>query len=107
MVHLDLRSPATGCATPTGTAGRAVAAAKRRKPRSGAALWGKDDHGRYMTSGRGATATVRGTVWTMTETCAGTATKVVQGAVRVFDKGKRHAVTVRAGHSYLARVARG
>jgi hypothetical protein len=61
--------------------------------------------GKYRTHGRNSVATVRGTEWTTTETCAGTRTRVIKGAVSVLDKRSRRSRIVRAGRTYLARAA--
>ena len=102
MVVIETRERPAGCAaaTPARTARVAAATKKRRKPRS---LWGSDDHGRFTTQGRDATATVRGTEWITTETCAGTRVTVRQGAVSVYDKHTHRHRLVKAGGSYLAR----
>jgi hypothetical protein len=60
--------------------------------------------GRFRTRGRNSTATVRGTQWTMTDTCKGTRTSVRRGSVLVRDFTLRKNKVVRAGHSYLARA---
>lgn len=73
----------------------------KKKPRR--ILWGKDNKGRFRTQGHDSVATVRGTRWATIETCAGTVTKVVEGAVSVRDLRAKRTVLVRAGHSYLAR----
>jgi hypothetical protein len=49
---------------------------------------------------------VRGTRWLTRDTCAGTRTRVVAGAVAVRDLRRHRTVVVRKGHEYLARVAR-
>jgi streptogramin lyase len=67
-------------------------------------LWGRDNHGHFVTRGRSAVATVRGTVWLIRDTCAGTLVKVTKGAVSVRDLVKRRTVVVTAGRSYLARL---
>ncbi|MFN8124182.1 MAG: hypothetical protein U0237_17370 [Thermoleophilia bacterium] len=72
-----------------------------KKPRR--ILWGKDNKGRFRTHGHDSVATVRGTRWATIETCAGTITKVVEGAVAVKDLRTKRTVLVRAGRSYLAR----
>ena len=59
--------------------------------------------GRYRTRGRHSAATVRGTVWNMTDSCAGTLTTVKRGKVTVRDFRKRKTVTLTRGKSYLAR----
>jgi len=71
-----------------------------------AGLWAKDRHGRFSTRGRNSVAIVRGTRWLTKETCAGTLTRVAEGAVAVRDTRRHKTVLVRAGHSYLARDAR-
>ena len=59
--------------------------------------------GRFRTRGRNSAATVRGTQWTMTDTCSGTLTSVKQGSVVVRDFTLRKNKVVKAGRSYLAR----
>jgi hypothetical protein len=59
--------------------------------------------GRFRTRGRHSSATVRGTKWSMTDTCAGTRTAVSSGKVTVRDLVKHRTVLVRRGHHYLAR----
>jgi hypothetical protein len=61
--------------------------------------------GRFRTRGRNSSATVRGTVWTTTDRCDGTLTKVKRGRVVVRDLRRKRNVVVRAGKSYLARAA--
>jgi hypothetical protein len=63
-------------------------------------------NGRYRTSGRNSSATVRGTEWTMTDRCDGTLTKVQRGSVVVRDFRRKRNVIVRAGKSYLAKARR-
>jgi hypothetical protein len=88
------------------TAARKKAKKKAKKPakKKPVALWGRDDHGAYQTHGRTSVATVRGTKWVTVETCAGTRTRVTEGAVAVRDLHRKRTVIVRAGHSYLARA---
>jgi NHL repeat len=89
------------CATrlPTGGARKEAADAAKR----GRRLF-SDVKGRFRTRGRNSTATVRGTKWTMTDTCAGTRTTVKTGSVTVRDFTLRKTRIVKAGHSYLARA---
>jgi Bacterial Ig-like domain len=83
--------------------GKASAAAgKRKKVRS---LWG-DGKGRFRTKGRRAAATVRGTKWFTQDTCTSTKITVKRGVVQVRDFVKRKNVTVKKGHSYVARKKR-
>ena len=65
---------------------------------------GTDNNGRFVTRGRTAVATVRGTAWFTRDTCAGTLVKVTSGTVAVNDLVRKRTVIVRAGRSYLARV---
>jgi hypothetical protein len=67
-------------------------------------LWGRDHGGRFVTIGRSAAATVRGTRWLTEDTCAGTRVSVDAGAVVVRPTHKGRAVTVRAHHSHLVRA---
>jgi hypothetical protein len=60
-------------------------------------------HGHFRTRGRNSSATVRGTQWTMVDTCAGTLTSVKRGSVTVRDFRLKKNKTVKAGHKYLAR----
>jgi hypothetical protein len=99
---IDLRGPALQCAK-GGKARASAAAATKRKPTK-RKLWGQDKGGRYRTHGANSVATVRGTRWITTDTCAGTRTTVTEGAVSVRDVRRKRSVLVRAGHSYLART---
>ena len=60
--------------------------------------------GRCRTRGRRSAATVRGTVWTVTDRCDGTLTKVTRGKVAVRDFRRKKTIVLRAGKSYLARA---
>jgi hypothetical protein len=101
VTDLVLRGgPPASCSRTTGRI--AAVTAKKSKP---GALWAKDSHGRFRTKGRNSVATVRGTRWSTRETCAGTVTRVMQGAVDVRDLRAERTVTVRTGHAYLARTS--
>jgi hypothetical protein len=93
MVDIYLRGSLGSCRARTASIAR-----KRSR-----ALWGRDHHGRFRTHGATSVATVRGTHWLTEDTCAGTVTKVTSGVVSVRDQVRHRTVTVRAGHSYLAR----
>ena len=99
MVDIYLR----GLVGPCPRSARVATAAAKRKTRS---LWGRDHGGRFRTHGANSVATVRGTRWETTDTCAGTRTRVTEGAVSVRDLRRKRTVLVRAGQSYLARSHR-
>ncbi len=61
-------------------------------------------NGRFRTRGRNSSATVRGTIWTVTDRCDGTLTTVKRGRVAVRDFRARKTIVVRAGKSYLAKA---
>jgi hypothetical protein len=63
--------------------------------------------GRFRTSGRNSSATVRGTIWNVTDRCDGTLTSVKRGTVVVRDFRRKKNVTLKAGKSYLARPKKG
>jgi hypothetical protein len=97
ITNLTLSEPLAAC--PKAKGKRASAAQKKKaKARK---LWG-DGKGSFRTSGRHSAATVRGTKWLVQDTCAGTLTRVTQGAVTVRH-GKK-VVVVRAGKRYLAKA---
>jgi hypothetical protein len=81
----------------TGLSRGGAARAKKRR------LFG-NAHGHYRTRGRNSSATVRGTMWSMTDTCAGTLTSVSRGTVTVRDFRLRKNKTVKAGHHYFAKA---
>jgi sugar lactone lactonase YvrE len=82
---------------------RAAAARKKLSGRTVRRLQG-DAQGRFRTRGRHSAATVRGTVWTMSDRCDGTLTRVLRGKVAVRDFRRKRTVVVKAGKSYLARA---
>jgi hypothetical protein len=64
-------------------------------------LWG-NGKGVFVTDGRFAAATVRGTIWLTDDRCDGTLVVVRRGVVSVLDRVHQRTVLVTAGHSYLA-----
>jgi streptogramin lyase len=87
---------------PTCTKARLVASASTKAPRA-LHLWAHDNHGRFVTRGHSAVATVRGTTWFTQESCAGTLVKVSRGVVSVRDLARHRTVVIHGGQSYLAR----
>ncbi len=82
--------------------GAASAAAKKPKKRR---LWG-DGSGSFRTQGHYSSATVRGTIWLVQDTCTTTLTRVRRGVVAVRDAVKHKTIVIKAGHSYTARSRR-
>ena len=80
----------------------AARAGAKRKSRH---LWG-DGKGRFRTSGRFSSATVRGTRWVVSDRCDGTLTRVVRGSVTVRDLVRHKTVVVHAPGQYLAPARR-
>lgn len=103
MVDIHLRGRAPSCARVKRAASHSEDAVRRPVRRT---LWAKDRKGKYRTHGRNSVATVRGTKWMTRETCAGTLTRVTEGAVAVRDVARAKTVLVRKGGSYLARARR-
>jgi hypothetical protein len=71
------------------------------KPKPIRRLWGSGK-GTYSTTGKYASATVRGTFWLVADFCNGTLVTVRGGSVLVHDAVKNKSVIVRSGHSYFA-----
>ena len=84
-----------------GTGTRSLAAKKKRSKKKVRHLWG-DGKGEFRTRGRGATATVRGTIWFTEDRCDGTLVRVRRGRVAVRDLRLKRTITLRAGQSYVA-----
>jgi hypothetical protein len=59
-------------------------------------------HGKFRTSGRYSSATVRGTIWTVADRCDGTLTHDVTDSVAVQDFVHHKTIILHAGQSYLA-----
>jgi FG-GAP-like repeat/FG-GAP repeat len=85
---------------------RSAAANKKKPPKAVLGqLWG-NGKGKFRTNGKYSSATVRGTIWLVQDRCEGTLTKVRRGTVQVRDFQRKRTVSVKAGHSYLARAQR-
>ena len=61
-------------------------------------------HGKFKTTGRYSSATVRGTIWTIADRCDGTLTHAIRDTVLVQDFVRHKTILLHAGHSYLARA---
>jgi hypothetical protein len=99
--------PRSQCAPLKGARSAADDAKKKKKgPKSVLGkLWG-NGKGKFRTNGKYSAATVRGTIWLVEDRCEGTFTKVTRGTVQVRDLKRKKTITVKAGHSYLARAQR-
>ena len=96
--------PRSQCAPQKGA--RSAGANKKKGPKTVLGqLWG-NGKGKFRTSGKYSSATVRGTIWLVQDRCEGTLTKVSRGTVQVADFQRNKTVSVKAGHSYLARATR-
>ena len=95
------------CAPLKGARSAADDAKKKKKgPKSVLGkLWG-NGKGKFRTNGKYSSATVRGTIWLVEDRCEGTFTKVTRGTVQVRDLKRKKTITIKAGHSYLARAQR-
>ena len=60
-------------------------------------------HGKFRTTGRYSSATVRGTIWTIADRCDGTLTHVIRDTVLVDDFVRHQTILLHAGQSYLAK----
>ena len=96
--------PRSECAPVKGASAAAAKKKKRGAKSVLGGLWG-NGKGKFRTSGKYSSATVRGTIWLTQDRCDGTLTKVKRGTVSVRDFKRRKTVSVKAGHSYLARAA--
>jgi hypothetical protein len=61
-------------------------------------------HGSFVTKGQYSAATVRGTIWSVSNQCNGTLTKVTRDVVTVRDFRRRKTITLLSGQSYLAKA---
>ena len=60
--------------------------------------------GKFKTTGRYSSATVRGTAWTIADKCNGTLTHVTRDTVLVDDFVRHTTILLHAGQSYLAKA---
>jgi len=59
-------------------------------------------HGKFRTTGRYSSATVRGTIWTIADRCDGTLTHVIRDTVLVDDFARHKTILLHSGQTYLA-----
>jgi hypothetical protein len=60
-------------------------------------------HGKFRTTGRYSSATVRGTIYTVADKCNGTLTHVIRDTVLVDDFARHTTILLHAGQSFLAK----
>lgn len=84
--------------------GKKAQAAKRRLSKKALGLLKGTANGKFSTTGQYSAATVRGTIWSVTNRCDGTLTQVTRGVVSVRDFARRKTITLRAGQHYLAKA---
>jgi PKD repeat protein len=73
---------------------------KKKKTTVVRSLWG-NGHGQFVTQGKYAAATVRGTIWNTQDRCDGTFVQVQRGVVSVLDLVRHKTKSVTAGNSLL------
>ena len=101
VTDLELRGGKDFADCPAGQKGPGTARASRRR-RPVRRLWARAK-GNFRTSGRFASATVRGTKWLTADRCDGTLVAVREGAVAVGDLARGTSTIVRAGQRKLIR----
>ncbi|HEV3071725.1 MAG TPA: choice-of-anchor Q domain-containing protein [Solirubrobacteraceae bacterium] len=99
---IDTHSPRQLCAT-TGKGKKAAIAAKHLSSKVLGRLTA-NSHGHFTGRGQYSAATVRGTIWGVTNRCDGTLTRVVRGVLSVRDFRQRKTITLFTGQTYLARA---
>ncbi len=89
------------CGGRAGARGRAGRRPRSPRKRARHGLWGSG-RGSFRSQGRHGSATVRGTVWWVGETCRGTLFRVRRGVVTVRDFTQHRKIKLRRGQRYLA-----
>jgi hypothetical protein len=100
---MDSRSPKQVCAT----VGKRASVASKHLSSTVLGRLTSSDHGKFTARGQYSAATVRGTVYSVTNECAGTLTQVSRGVVSVRDFARRKTIILHAGQHYLAKAPRG
>jgi hypothetical protein len=97
---MDSRSPKQVCAT----VGKRASVASRHLSSTVLGRLNSSDHGKFTARGQYSAATVRGTVYSVSNECAGTLTQVSRGVVSVRDFARRKTIILHAGQHYLAKA---
>jgi hypothetical protein len=82
----------------------ARASSKRASPKHVVRKLWSNGHGSFSTKGNYAAGAVLGTIWLTEDLCDGTLIHVSTDRVAVTNLVNHHHVTVKAGHSYLAKA---
>jgi hypothetical protein len=96
---VDSHSARQVCAT----VGKQASAASRHLSSKVLGGLNANAHGKFSTRGQYSAATVRGTVWSVTNQCDGTLTRVKRGVVAVRDFVRRRTFVLFTGQHYLAQ----
>ena len=84
---------------------RSAAADKKKGPKAVLGkLWG-NGKGKFRTNGKYSSATVRGTIWLVRIAARARSRRSAAATVAVRDFKRKKTVSVKAGHSYLARAS--
>ena len=94
----------TVCPTARQRSHRAIASAKHASGKHVVRKLWSEGHGKYSTKGNYAAGAVLGTRWLTEDLCGGTLIHVVTDRVAVTNFVNHRHVTVKAGHSYLAKA---
>jgi hypothetical protein len=90
------------CASPKRALEAYSSGAKKKKNKPVRRLWGSGK-GRYVTTGKYASADVRGTFWEVADYCNGTLIKVRSGRVVVHDLVHHKTIILTSGHAYFVK----
>ena len=107
LTELDLRDAVSRHAVCASVGKGARAGAAKKVSNAVLGLLKSTDHGRFSTRGNYSAATVRGTQYSVADTCAGTLTTVTRGSVVVNYFRRHRNIVVTAGHAFLAKASGG
>jgi hypothetical protein len=102
LTELDIVNSASSRAL-CATTGKGAAISRRRLTKRLLGTLHGEAHGKFTTRGEFSSATVRGTIWSVSNRCDGTLTAVRRGVVSVRDFARRRTIVLHAGRTYLAR----
>ena len=88
--------------SPQGRTPQVSSSYSKKKGKPVRRLWG-NGKGRYVTTGKFASATITGTVWLIADYCDGTLVKVRSGVVHVRNLVTGKTVVLKSGHAYFAK----